>query len=82
DALTAAQHRIALWRSAVDGATGPDAEPVLARVRERLSDDLDSPAAIAAIDRWAREAASGQGEDKEAPQLVRTLADALLGVKL
>ncbi|MDQ1650860.1 MAG: L-cysteine:1D-myo-inositol 2-amino-2-deoxy-alpha-D-glucopyranoside ligase [Cryptosporangiaceae bacterium] len=82
DALTAAQHRIALWRSAVDGATGPDAAPVLARVRERLSDDLDSPAAIAAIDRWAREAASGQGEDKEAPQLVRTLADALLGVKL
>ena len=36
---------------------GPAAEPVLDRVRERLADDLDTPAALAAVDRWARRGA-------------------------
>jgi L-cysteine:1D-myo-inositol 2-amino-2-deoxy-alpha-D-glucopyranoside ligase len=80
--LTTAVERLARWRSAVDAAAGPDAAPVLARVRERLSDDLDSPAALAAIDRWADDALTRGGSDASAPALIRSTVDALLGVRL
>jgi L-cysteine:1D-myo-inositol 2-amino-2-deoxy-alpha-D-glucopyranoside ligase len=80
--LTTASERLARWRSAVDVAAGPDAAPVLARVRERLSDDLDSPSALAAIDRWADEALTRGGSDASAPALIRSTVDALLGIRL
>jgi L-cysteine:1D-myo-inositol 2-amino-2-deoxy-alpha-D-glucopyranoside ligase len=48
------------------------------RLRERLADDLDTPAALAAVDDWA---AAG-GADREAPQLAAAAVDALLGVRL
>ena len=60
---------------------GPAAEPVLDRVRERLADDLDTPAALAAVDRWADEALT-RGGPTAAPGLVRDPVDALLGVEL
>ncbi len=56
--------------------------PVLAEVRARLADDLDTPAAIAAIDRWADAALAHEGDDSAAPALISQLADALLGVSL
>ncbi|WP_327580956.1 cysteine--1-D-myo-inosityl 2-amino-2-deoxy-alpha-D-glucopyranoside ligase [Nonomuraea sp. NBC_00507] len=77
-----AERRLARWRSAVRLASGPDAGEVLARVRERLADDLDSPAALAAIDAWADAALAGGGSDPDAPDLVKDLSDALLGVAL
>jgi L-cysteine:1D-myo-inositol 2-amino-2-deoxy-alpha-D-glucopyranoside ligase len=77
-----AERRLARWRSAVRLASGPDAGALLARVRERLADDLDSPAALAAIDAWAEAALAGGGSDPDAPALVKDLADALLGVAL
>jgi RNA polymerase sigma factor (sigma-70 family) len=43
---------------------------------------LDTPAALAAVDRWADEALARGGPDREAPGLVRDLVDALLGVPL
>jgi len=55
---------------------------VLDRVRERLASDLDTPAALAAVDRWAAEALTRGGRDAAAPRLVRDLVDALLGVEL
>ena len=61
---------------------GRSAEPVLDRVRERLADDLDTPAALAAVDRWADEARTRGGPSASAPGLVRDLVDALLGVAL
>ncbi|MCW2567387.1 MAG: mshC, partial [Mycobacterium sp.] len=61
---------------------GPSADSTLARLRERLTDDLDTPAALAAVDRWADEALTSGGSDPSAPGLVRDAVDALLGVRL
>jgi L-cysteine:1D-myo-inositol 2-amino-2-deoxy-alpha-D-glucopyranoside ligase len=55
---------------------------VLAALRERLADDLDSPGAIAAVDAWAQATLRGSTEDDGAPALVRDAVDALLGVEL
>ena len=83
DQLRAAEARLGAWRAAVALADGPAAEGLLAEVRERMSDDLDAPGALAAIDAWAAEALrDGGGPDAKAPTLVRDLTDALLGVAL
>jgi L-cysteine:1D-myo-inositol 2-amino-2-deoxy-alpha-D-glucopyranoside ligase len=80
--LGAAEARLARWRAATSQSTGPGADPVLAQVRACLSNDLDSVGAIGAIDAWADQALAGVGENPAAPGLVRSLADALLGVEL
>ncbi|TMR90851.1 cysteine--1-D-myo-inosityl 2-amino-2-deoxy-alpha-D-glucopyranoside ligase [Nonomuraea basaltis] len=80
--IAEAERRLALWRSATGLASGPRADELLATVRERLADDLDSPGALAAIDAWAERALAHGGPDAGAPGLVRDLADALLGVAL
>ncbi len=74
--------RLAMWRSAVSGQAGPDAAPVIDRVRAALADDLRTPAALDAIDGWAMAQQSGSGDDAEAPAQIAALADALLGVRL
>jgi L-cysteine:1D-myo-inositol 2-amino-2-deoxy-alpha-D-glucopyranoside ligase len=81
-ALVAAKDRLARWRDAVGRSCGPDPHPVLDRVRASLADDLDTPAALAAVDGWALAAASYGGRDAAAPALVRDLLDALLGIAL
>jgi L-cysteine:1D-myo-inositol 2-amino-2-deoxy-alpha-D-glucopyranoside ligase len=80
--LTAAEARLDRWRRAAALPAGPDAAPVLDRVRDRLADDLDTPAALRAVDRWADEALARGGPDPDAPRLVRDLADGLLGIAL
>jgi L-cysteine:1D-myo-inositol 2-amino-2-deoxy-alpha-D-glucopyranoside ligase len=80
--LPAAEARLAQWRAAVDQASGPSARTTLQTVRERLADDLDTEAAIAAIDQWTAQALAGGGSEPDAPGLVRDLADALLGIAL
>ena len=35
------------------GPTGPSADALVEEIREALADDLDAPAALAAVDRWA-----------------------------
>ncbi len=82
DDLVVAEARLARWREAVDLATGPPAEQMLADVRRHLADDLDAPAALAAVDRWVTGALARGGDDVDAPPLVRRTVDALLGVKL
>ncbi|MFB9429320.1 cysteine--1-D-myo-inosityl 2-amino-2-deoxy-alpha-D-glucopyranoside ligase [Streptoalloteichus tenebrarius] len=83
DVLAQGQTRLERWREAVALPTGPAAEPVVARLRDHLSDDLDTPAALAAVDAWASEALTRRdGGDPAAPALVRTAVDALLGVEL
>jgi L-cysteine:1D-myo-inositol 2-amino-2-deoxy-alpha-D-glucopyranoside ligase len=82
--LPAAEARLRRWRDAVALPAGPPAAPLLAEVRTALSADLDTVSAIAAIDRWvtsALEAPESEG-DPAAPDLVRLLADALLGVRV
>ncbi|MFF0517289.1 cysteine--1-D-myo-inosityl 2-amino-2-deoxy-alpha-D-glucopyranoside ligase [Actinomadura nitritigenes] len=76
--LRAAQARLDRWRAAVARPSGPPAGPVADTVRARLADDLDAPAALAAIDAWA----AADGADASSPAQVRALADALLGVAL
>jgi L-cysteine:1D-myo-inositol 2-amino-2-deoxy-alpha-D-glucopyranoside ligase len=80
--LHQAQDRLASWRQAVALPSAPDATDVLARVRRYLADDLDTPKTIAALDGWATDALEYGGSDADAPALVRTAVDALLGVDL
>jgi L-cysteine:1D-myo-inositol 2-amino-2-deoxy-alpha-D-glucopyranoside ligase len=76
--LERAAARLERWRAATGRAAAAPAAPLVAEVRERLAGDLDAPAALAAIDRWA----DRPGDDPGAPAQVRVLADALLGVAL
>jgi L-cysteine:1D-myo-inositol 2-amino-2-deoxy-alpha-D-glucopyranoside ligase len=76
--LKAAEARLARWRQAVSAASGIDALPMLAELRARLADDLDTAAAIATVDRWA----AATGTDPTAPALARDVVDSLLGVEL
>ncbi|WP_159807741.1 cysteine--1-D-myo-inosityl 2-amino-2-deoxy-alpha-D-glucopyranoside ligase [Cellulomonas citrea] len=69
--------RLDRWREAAARPTGPSGELLLAEVRAALSDDLDSPRALAAIDAWA----GTDGDDPQAPALVTMVAEALLGVR-
>lgn len=78
--LADAQRRLHSWRDAVNRESGPDAQPVLAQVRARLAEDLDTPGALAAVDSWA--AQRTQTGDRSAPALIRDLLDALLGIQL
>ncbi|MEV6212161.1 cysteine--1-D-myo-inosityl 2-amino-2-deoxy-alpha-D-glucopyranoside ligase [Kitasatospora sp. NPDC051914] len=80
--LAQAEERLAVWRAAVSRPDGPAAEGMLAEVRAALADDLDAPAALAAVDRWAAAQAADGGEDTGAPGLVSRTVDALLGVAL
>jgi len=91
DDLGRASERLLRWRRATAGAAGPDAAGLLDRLRERLADDLDAPAALRAVDAWvdsalARSAgpAHSAGSDPVdgAPALVAAAVDALLGVRL
>jgi len=80
--LAAASERLDRWTRAVAAPSGPPAADVLAEVRAAIADDLQTPRAIAAVDRWVTELETRGGADSQAPQLVRDLVDALLGVAL
>jgi L-cysteine:1D-myo-inositol 2-amino-2-deoxy-alpha-D-glucopyranoside ligase len=83
-AIAASVERLARWRAAVSRPDGHDAAPVLAALRDRLSDDLDCPGALAAVDEWAdAQLADGSGgADAGAPGVVSRAVEALLGVAL
>ncbi len=76
--LTSAEARLATWREAVSRGSAAPAAPVVAALRAALADDLDAPAALAAVDAWATQ----PGDDTAAPGQVRLAVDALLGVAL
>jgi L-cysteine:1D-myo-inositol 2-amino-2-deoxy-alpha-D-glucopyranoside ligase len=82
DLLTTAEQRLARWRSAVALPAAPPADDLVARLRTHLADDLDTPAALAAMDAWAGETLERHGRDSAAPALARDAVDALLGVAL
>ncbi|MCC9307096.1 cysteine--1-D-myo-inosityl 2-amino-2-deoxy-alpha-D-glucopyranoside ligase [Kitasatospora sp. RB6PN24] len=82
EVLDAAVERLARWRAAVSRPDGPSAEALLAEVRAALADDLNAPAALAAVDRWAATQTAEGGTDTGAPGLVSRTVDALLGVAL
>lgn len=78
----AGEQRLARWREAVTAPAGPDGTALLAAVRGRLADDLDSAGALAAVDAWAEAALREGGPDAGAPAVARDAVDALLGVRL
>ncbi len=69
-------------RTATALPAGPDATDVIARVRQYLADDLNTPKALAALDGWTTDALDYGGHDTAAPRLVASAVDALLGVAL
>jgi L-cysteine:1D-myo-inositol 2-amino-2-deoxy-alpha-D-glucopyranoside ligase len=80
--LEAANERLHRWRTATTLPAGPDAVDVIARLRQYLADDLDTPKVLAALDGWVTDALEYGGHDAEAPRAVATAVDALLGVDL
>ncbi|GAA0965923.1 cysteine--1-D-myo-inosityl 2-amino-2-deoxy-alpha-D-glucopyranoside ligase [Actinocorallia libanotica] len=76
--LEAAHERLDRWRAAVARPAGPPAAALLELVRAALAEDLDAPAALAAVDAWA----DAGGDDAAAPAQVAAVTDALLGVAL
>ncbi|MET0468668.1 MAG: cysteine--1-D-myo-inosityl 2-amino-2-deoxy-alpha-D-glucopyranoside ligase [Aeromicrobium sp.] len=77
--IDVAEARLADWRAAVARTVAPSGEAVLEQVRAALADDLDAPAALAAIDAWA---ADDTAQDPQAGRTVRAALDALLGIAL
>jgi L-cysteine:1D-myo-inositol 2-amino-2-deoxy-alpha-D-glucopyranoside ligase len=77
--LATAQRRVAAWREALASASLEDSASVMAQIRKHLANDLDAPSALNAIDRWAAQPASSNGEGANA---LRDGIDALLGLKL
>ncbi|MGW9197071.1 cysteine--1-D-myo-inosityl 2-amino-2-deoxy-alpha-D-glucopyranoside ligase [Micromonospora chersina] len=80
--LTEAQERLARWRRAAAAPAGPSGEALLAAVRARLADDLDTPGALAVVDDWVGQALAGVADDAGAPKLFADTVDALLGIRL
>jgi L-cysteine:1D-myo-inositol 2-amino-2-deoxy-alpha-D-glucopyranoside ligase len=80
--LVSAQSRLSLWREAVRLDAGLNADEVLVQMRGALADDLDAPAALAAVDAWAGASVAIDSDDTEAPAVVARACDALLGVML
>ncbi|WP_182357111.1 cysteine--1-D-myo-inosityl 2-amino-2-deoxy-alpha-D-glucopyranoside ligase [Tomitella gaofuii] len=80
--LDTARARLRRWRAAASAQAGPAAEETVARLRQHLADDLDTPKALTAVDAWAADVEAGLGSDAQAPALIADAVDALLGVRL
>jgi L-cysteine:1D-myo-inositol 2-amino-2-deoxy-alpha-D-glucopyranoside ligase len=86
ESLNQASQRLARWQVAVAvsgreaASAGPAGAVLLAALRERLADDLDTPGALKLVDDWAARAVAGDRGGSGA--LVRDAVDALLGVTL
>lgn len=80
--LAEAQERLARWRRAAAAPAGPSGDELLAGVRARLADDLDTPGALALVDAWVEQALAGVADDAKGPKLFADTVDALLGIRL
>jgi L-cysteine:1D-myo-inositol 2-amino-2-deoxy-alpha-D-glucopyranoside ligase len=80
--LVSAQGRLSRWREAVRLPAGLNADEVLVQLRAALAQDLDAPAALAAVDAWAGASMAIDSDDADAPALVARACEALLGVTL
>jgi L-cysteine:1D-myo-inositol 2-amino-2-deoxy-alpha-D-glucopyranoside ligase len=78
--------RLVRWRDAVSGNGGPSADATLAAVRAALANDLDAPAALAAVDAWADlsldPARDTSADEEGAPGIMARMMNALLGVRI
>ena len=84
--LPAATARLARWRDAAALGHGAPAGPCVEAVLAALANDLDAPAAVAAVQDWV-DATLGDGgrpdtSDPHAGELVSRVLDAALGLAL
>jgi L-cysteine:1D-myo-inositol 2-amino-2-deoxy-alpha-D-glucopyranoside ligase len=82
EVLKAGQQRLGLWREAAAAPSGPSGSALLHTVREALASDLDTPAALGAVDAWCEAALAGRAEDPTGPGVMAATVDALLGIRL
>jgi L-cysteine:1D-myo-inositol 2-amino-2-deoxy-alpha-D-glucopyranoside ligase len=80
--LIGAERRLDRWRAAVRAGAGAAADRVVAQLRAALADDLDTTAALAAVDAWANANNAGAVQETSAGATVSAAVDAFLGVKL
>ncbi|MDN6351129.1 MAG: cysteine--1-D-myo-inosityl 2-amino-2-deoxy-alpha-D-glucopyranoside ligase [Yaniella sp.] len=84
EALSTATQRLESWKSAMAFEQRGEAEALTREIFSALSDDLDAPRALQAVDDWA-ERASEKAVPRD-PNLqsvnVAVVVDALLGIKL
>lgn len=81
EVLHAANERLANWRKALENPGSVEAAQALVdAVRLALSNDLDTPAALQAVDEWA--AGERGADDEQAAELLRTAFYSLLGVRV
>ncbi|MFC7402350.1 cysteine--1-D-myo-inosityl 2-amino-2-deoxy-alpha-D-glucopyranoside ligase [Citricoccus sp. GCM10030269] len=86
--LQQSTERVARWRQALSHEAASDGRAVLEAMHRALSEDLDAPAALRELDRWAESANAGAPAPAPAPvgedstPDVRTVANSLLGLEL
>ena len=64
------------------GCGAVPAAETIAAIRAALRDDLDTPAALAAVDTWVAASLAMEADDHEAVSEMTTAIDALLGIAL
>ena len=82
DLLAQAQTRLEAWRAALSVNCAPDSEETVEQVRRHVADDLDTPGALAAVDRWAKECLDRGGRDATSAGVLARALDAILGVRV
>lgn len=85
EALREAKQRLADWTTSIRSGRGIDPEPTVREVRDALADDLNAPAALAAIDRWVATTAepdSDAGSDSPHGRVISDLVREHLGIAL
>jgi L-cysteine:1D-myo-inositol 2-amino-2-deoxy-alpha-D-glucopyranoside ligase len=84
EALAAATQRLDTWREALAHEQPGDADELIGKIFAALSDDLNAPAALQAVDAWAKErlqCSAPQQQDLPSIRVIVVL-DALLGIRL
>jgi len=80
DLLARADNRLQEWKRALAHSRGTSAHETIAAIRNALSDDLDTPRALKAVDQWAKKQ-HGEG-DVGGPGLMSRALDTLLGIAI
>ncbi len=81
--LAEAQARVAHWRARIDSTTLAEATAVITRIRSKLANDLNSPAALAVLDAFSAQEPTRDGDSAgTGGQLLTDALDSLLGLKL
>lgn len=84
EALAVATQRLESWKSAMAFEQTGDAQALVNDIFSALSDDLDAPTALKAVDRWAKGATDNAVPRSRDVSSINAavVVDALLGIKL